>query len=203
LFVAVMGGIYLGIFTASEAAGVGAFGALLITLARRRLGWKMLYEILVETARMTSTLFLILFGALLFSNFVNIAGLPSDLQRWILALGANQTAVLLAIVVMYFLLGMVIESISMMLLTVPIFYPLVVGLGVDPIWFGVFVVMAIEISLITPPVGLNVFVLKTVITDVPSTTVFRGVAPFVAMDVVRILLLIGVPWLALVIPSTM
>ena len=107
------------------------------------------------------------------------------------------------IVVMYFLMGMVIESISMMLLTVPVFYPLVIGLGVDPIWFGIFVVVAIEISLITPPVGLNVFVLKTVIPDVPSTTVFRGVAPFVAMDVVRILLLIWVPWLALVIPSTM
>jgi C4-dicarboxylate transporter DctM subunit len=203
LFVAVMGGIYLGIFTASEAAGIGAFGAFMIAFVRRRLTWRMLYDILVETARMTCTLFLILFGALLFSNFVNIAGLPADLQRWIMALGANQTAVLLVIVVMYFLMGMVIESISMMLLTVPVFYPLVVGLGVDPIWFGVFVVVAIEISLITPPVGLNVFVLKTVIPDVPSTTVFRGVAPFVAMDVVRILLLIWVPWLALVIPSTM
>jgi tripartite ATP-independent transporter DctM subunit len=203
LFAAVMGGIYLGIFTASEAAGIGAFGAFLIALVRGRLTWPMLYDILVETARMTSTLFLVLFGALLFSNFVNIAGLPADLTRWIAALGANQTAVLLLIVVMYFLMGMVIESISMMLLTVPVFYPIVIGLGVDPIWFGVFVVVAIEISLITPPVGLNVFVLKTVIPDVPSTTVFRGVAPFVLMDVVRILLMIWVPWLALIIPSTM
>jgi C4-dicarboxylate transporter, DctM subunit len=203
LFAAVMGGIYLGVFTASEAAGIGAFGAFMIAFVRRRLTWPMLYDILVDTARMTSTLFLVLFGALLFSNFVNIAGLPADLTRWIAALGANQTAVLLLIVVMYFLMGMVIESISMMLLTVPVFYPIVVGLGVDPIWFGVFVVVAIEISLITPPVGLNVFVLKTVIPDVPSTTVFRGVAPFVLMDVVRILLLIWVPWLALVIPSTM
>ena len=203
LFSAVMGGIYLGIFTASEAAGMGAFGSFVIALVRRRLGWRMLYDILVDTARMTTVLFMILFGALMFSNFVNIAGLPADLTGWIAALGANQTAVLLVIVVMYFLMGMVIESISMMLLTVPVFYPLVIGLGVDPIWFGIFVVVAIEISLITPPVGLNVFVLKTVIPDVPSTTVFRGVTPFVAMDVVRILLLIWVPWLALVIPSTM
>ena len=203
LFAAVMGGIYLGIFTASEAAGVGAFGAFLIALVRGRLSVRMLYDVLVETARMTSTLFLILFGALLFSNFVNFAGLPADLTRWIEALGANQTMVLLVIVVMYFLMGMVIESIAMMLLTVPVFYPIVVGLGVDPIWFGIFVVVAIEISLITPPVGLNVFVLKTVIPDVPSTTVFRGVAPFVLMDVVRILLLIWLPWLALVIPSRM
>jgi len=203
LFAAVMGGIYLGIFTASEAAGIGAFGAFMIALLRGRLTWPMLYDILVETARMTSTLFLVLFGALLFSNFVNIAGLPADLTRWIAALGANQTAVLLLIVVMYFLMGMVIESISMMLLTVPVFYPIVIGLGVDPIWFGVFVVVAIEISLITPPVGLNVFVLKTVIPDVPSTTVFRGVAPFVLMDVVRILLMIWIPWLALIIPSSM
>ncbi len=203
LFSAVMGGIYLGIFTASEAAGMGAFGSFLIALVRRRLDWRMLYDILVDTARMTTVLFTILFGALMFSNFVNIAGLPADLTNWIAALGANQTAVLLVIVVMYFLMGMVIESISMMLLTVPVFYPLAIGLGVDPIWFGIFVVVAIEISLITPPVGLNVFVLKTVIPDVPSTTVFRGVAPFVAMDVVRILLLIWVPWLALVSPSTM
>ena len=203
LFAAVMGGIYLGIFTASEAAGIGAFGAFMIALLRGRLTWPMLYDILVETARMTSTLFLVLFGALLFSNFVNIAGLPADLTRWIAALGANQTAVLLLIVVVYFLMGMVIESISMMLLTVPVFYPIVIGLGVDPIWFGVFVVVAIEISLITPPVGLNVFVLKTVIPDVPSTTVFRGVAPFVLMDVVRILLMIWIPWLALIIPSSM
>ena len=203
LFACVMGGIYLGIFTATEAAGVGATGAFLLALAKRAMTWRSLYEVLVETARMTTMLFLVLFGALLFSNFVNIAGMPGDLADAIMAFGAHPTIVLLVIFAIYLALGCVIESISMMLLTVPVFYPVVVGLGVDPIWFGIFVVVAIEISLITPPVGLNVFVLRAVVPDVPTGTVFRGVAPFIAVDVVRILLLIAVPWLALILPSTM
>jgi tripartite ATP-independent transporter DctM subunit len=203
LFFCVMGGIYLGIFTATEAAGIGATGAFLLALLRGRLDLPILYEVLVETARMTAMLFLILFGALLFSNFVNIAGMPGDLRGWILGIGAHPTMVILVILVVYLLLGAVLESISMMLLTVPVFFPVVVGLGIDPIWFGIFVVVAIEISLITPPVGLNVFVLKSIVPDVSTGTVFRGVIPFIAMDIVRILLLIAVPSLALLIPSTM
>lgn len=203
LFACVMGGIYLGVFTATEAAGIGAFGAFLIALARRRLSLRTLYEVLVETGRMTAMLFFILFGALLFSNFVNLAGMPGDLRAWITALGAHPTAVLLAILVIYLLLGAVLESISMMLLTVPVFFPVIVSLGVDPIWFGIFVVVAIEISLITPPVGLNVFVLKSIVPEVPTGTIFRGVVPFIAMDIVRIVLLIALPWMALVLPGTM
>lgn len=203
LFVCVMGGIYLGIFTATEAAGIGATGAFLLALLRGRLTLKTLYEVLIETARMTTMLFLVLFGALLFSNFVNLAGMPGDLRGWIMSIGAHPTIVLLVILVIYLLLGAVLESISMMLLTVPVFLPVVTGLGVDPIWFGIFVVVAIEISLITPPVGLNVFVLKSIVPDVPTSTIFRGVIPFIAVDVVRILLLIAVPAMALLIPSTM
>jgi C4-dicarboxylate transporter DctM subunit len=203
LFSCVMGGIYLGIFTATEAAGIGAFGAFLIALLRRRLSLRTLYEVLVETGRMTAMLFFILFGALLFSNFVNLAGMPGDLRSWITALGAHPTAVLLVILVIYLLLGAVLESISMMLLTVPVFFPVIVSLGVDPIWFGIFVVVAIEISLITPPVGLNVFVLKSIVPEVPTGTIFRGVVPFIAMDIVRIMLLIALPWMALVLPATM
>ncbi|TCT11924.1 tripartite ATP-independent transporter DctM subunit [Tepidamorphus gemmatus] len=203
LFSCVMGGIYLGIFTATEAAGIGAFGAFLIALVRRRLSLRTLYEVLVETGRMTAMLFFILFGALLFSNFVNLAGMPGDLRSWITALGAHPTAVLLVILMIYLLLGAVLESISMMLLTVPVFFPVIVSLGVDPIWFGIFVVVAIEISLITPPVGLNVFVLKSIVPEVPTGTIFRGVVPFIAMDIVRIMLLIALPWMALVLPATM
>ncbi|MCT8973405.1 TRAP transporter large permease [Microbaculum marinisediminis] len=203
LFACVMGGIYLGIFTATEAAGIGAFGAFLLAALRRRLTWATLYEILVETARMTAMLFLVLFGALLFSNFVNLAGMPNDLRDWITALGAHPTAVIIVILLIYLVLGAVLESISMMLLTVPVFFPVVVGLGIDPIWFGIFVVVAIEISLITPPVGLNVFVLKSIVPEVPTGTIFKGVVPFIAVDIVRVALLIAVPSLALLIPSTM
>ncbi|WP_436643364.1 TRAP transporter large permease [Microbaculum sp. FT89] len=203
LFACVMGGIYLGIFTATEAAGIGAFGAFLLAALRRRLTWATLYEILVETARMTAMLFLVLFGALLFSNFVNLAGMPNDLRDWITALGAHPTAVIIVILLIYLVLGAVLESISMMLLTVPVFFPVVIGLGIDPIWFGIFVVVAIEISLITPPVGLNVFVLKSIVPEVPTGTIFKGVVPFIAVDIVRIALLIAVPSMALLIPSTM
>lgn len=203
LFVVVMGGIYLGVFTATEAAGIGAGGAFLLTLARRRLAPRDLWTILLDTARMTSLMFFVLFGAIMFSNFVNLAGLPNDLRSIIAAVGATPLVVLLIIFAMYLMLGAVLESLSMMLLTVPIFYPVVQALGVDLIWFGIFVVVAIEISLITPPVGLNVFVLKTIIRDVPTTTVFKGVLPFVFMDVVRIMLLLALPWLALALPRSM
>jgi tripartite ATP-independent transporter DctM subunit len=203
LFSLVMGGIYLGVFTATEAAGIGAGGAFLLTLARRRLGWAGLWTILVDTAKMTSLMFFVLFGAIMFSNFVNLAGLPNDLREMILAIGTRPELVLLAILAIYLLLGAVLESLSMMLLTVPIFYPVVAALGIDLIWFGIFVVVAIEISLITPPVGLNVFVLKTIIRDIDTQTIFKGVIPFVLMDIVRILLLMAVPMLALIIPNSM
>jgi C4-dicarboxylate transporter, DctM subunit len=203
LFALVMGGIYLGVFTATEAAGIGAGGAFLLTLVRRRLGWTQLWTILIDTAKMTCVLFFILFGAIMFSNFVNLAGLPDDLKRLILGVGAQPTLVLLLIFVIYLALGMVLESLSMMLLTVPIFYPVVQALGIDLIWFGIFVVVAIEISLITPPIGLNVFVLKTIIRDIETRTIFRGVIPFVAVDIVRVLLLLAIPALALAIPRSM
>jgi tripartite ATP-independent transporter DctM subunit len=203
LFVLVMGGIYLGVFTATEAAGIGAGGALLLALARRRLGRAQLGTILVDTAKMACALFFILFGAVMFSNFVNLAGLPDDIRGGLLELGSHPTVVLLAIFAIYLVLGMVIESLSMMLLTVPVFHPVVQALGVDPIWFGIFVVVAVEISLITPPIGLNVFVLRTVLRDTDTSTIFKGLLPFVAMDIVRILLLLAVPALALAIPRTM
>ena len=203
LFVGVIGGIYIGAFTANEAAGVGAFGAFVLALLRRRLDRAALYEILVATGRMTAMLFLLLFGGILFANFVNIAGMPADLSQWITLLGSDATAVILMMLAIYLLLGMVLESISMVLLTVPIFFPIVTGLGFDAIWFGIFVVVAVEISLITPPVGLNVFVLKAVLPEVPTRVIFRGVLPFVLIDVVKILLLIGVPSIALLLPATM
>ncbi|RVU33917.1 TRAP transporter large permease [Hwanghaeella grinnelliae] len=203
LFAVVMGGIYLGVFTATEAAGVGAGGAFLLVLARGKLTFPILLEMLVDTVKMTTMMFFILFGALMFSNFVNLAGMPGDLQSMIEAVGAEPIAVLFVIFLIYLVLGAVLESLSMMLLTVPVFYPIVAALGVDLIWFGIFVVVAIEISLITPPVGLNVFVLKAVVRDIGTGVIFRGVLPFVAMDIVRIILLILVPGLALWLPSTM
>ncbi len=144
-----------------------------------------------------------LFGALLLSNFVTLAGMPGDLRNWIMAMGAHPTAVLLVILVIYLVLGAVLESISMMLLTVPIFFPLIVNLGYDPVWFGIIVVVSVEISLITPPVGMNVFILKSVVGDVSTATIFKGVTPFWIVDIIRLALLVMIPWIALVLPNMM
>ncbi len=203
LFVVVIGGIYVGAFTPTEAAGIGAGGAFLFALARRTLDLRGFVQVLLETARMTAAIFTILIGALIFANFVNIAGLPEALIAWVNALGTSPLMVIIAITGIYVVLGCILESMSMLLLTVPIFYPLAIGAGFDPIWFGVLIVVVIEISLITPPIGMNVFVLKSTLPDVPTRTIFRGVIPFIIADILRVTVLIAVPSIALFLPSFM
>ena len=202
LFAFVMGGIYLGVFTATESAGMGAAGALLLTILKGRFQLQDTFRTLYETAKNTAMMFFILFGALTFTNYVNLSGMTGDLQA---ALSGFESpwAIILIILAIYLVLGCLLESLSMITLTVPIFYPVVAAAGFDLIWFGVFVVVVTEISYITPPVGMNAFVLRSVVKDVQLSTIFRGLVPFVAMDLVRILLLIVVPALALFIPSQM
>ncbi len=207
LFLLVLGGIYSGAFTATEAAGVGAAGAMLLALVRR-LGTTVIFDVLVDSARTSAVLFFILMGALIFSNFVNTAGLPEGLLALIAGEGTSPHAVVLVILIIYVVLGCVLESLSMILLTVPIFFPIVKNLagdlGIDPnwilVWFGIIIVVVTEISLITPPVGLNVYVLASVVPGMKTTTVFRGMVPFIAVDIVRLLLLTFVPWLSLILP---
>ena len=185
LFILVMGGIYLGIFTATEAAGIGAFGAFIIVIFKKKLSLNSFIDTLIETVKITTMLFFLLFGAILFSNFINLAGLPDDLRNFLSVFNFNIYTLLIGIFIIYLILGMVLESLSMMLLTVPIFYPLVLEMGGNLIWFGVLVVVAVEISLITPPVGLNVHILKTIVKNTISLkTIFRGVIPFVFMDII-------------------
>jgi len=201
LFIVVMGGIYSGIFTPTEAAGIGASGAFFIALLRRSLTFKRLTDTLVSAVRTTAMLFFLVIGAVLFSNFINLAGLPDALRDMVLAMDLSPVLVILAIVGIYVLLGCVLESMSMILLTVPVFYPLVQAMGFDMIWFGTLVVVVTEISLITPPVGLNVFVLKTVLPDVKLATIFRGVTPFWIADIVRLVLIATVPAISLALPN--
>jgi C4-dicarboxylate transporter DctM subunit len=203
LFALVMGGIYGGVFTAVEGAGVGAFGAMIFALARRTLTWKALYAALVESARTTSMLFLILIGALMFAEFVNITSMPSDLKSFVGRLGLSPVVVVGVIMVIYVLLGTAMEELSMILLTVPVFFPLIVHLGVDPIWFGVLIVVVVEIGLISPPVGMNLFVLNTLLPQVGTRTIFYGVLPFMAADCIRLALLVAFPMLSLYLPSLM
>lgn len=200
LFIIVMGGIYGGIFSSTEAAGIGACGAFLFALLRRRLTWQVLSTVLVESARTTGMLFMVLIGALLFSSFINFTSMPGDLQDWVQQFDMSPIVVILLICAIYIVLGSVLESMSMVLLTVPIFYPLVQHLGFDLIWFGIIVVVVTEISFITPPVGMNVMVLKNLLPDVKMQTLYRGVIPFVVADVFRLAVLLAFPVISLLLP---
>ncbi len=203
LFVFIIGGIYVGIFTPTEAAGVGASAGFVYALWRRSLSWRGLLGVLLDSARTTATIFFLLIGAFVYSNFIDIAGVPKELARWISDATLAPVVVIVIIIAIYIVLGCILDSMSMMFLTVPLFFPIVAGLGYDLIWFGIIVVTMIEISLITPPVGLNVFVLHHVQPDISTPTIFRGVMPFVAADIVRVSLLVLFPSIALVLPRLM
>lgn len=203
LFFVVIGGIYLGVFTPTEAAGVGAAGALLLALLRGSLTARSLVEILIATARMSATLMAVLVGALIFSNFINVAGVPDAFVNLVQSADLPPYGVLFALILFYLVLGCVFDSLAMILLTIPVFFPLVMQLGFDPIWFGILIVVVVEISLITPPIGMNIFIIKSIAKDIPTTTIYRGIIPFVAADVVRLALIILVPAIVLFLPSQM
>jgi len=201
LFSIVMGGIYAGIFTPTEAAGIGAAGAFMIALLRKSLTLKILFDVLSDTAHTTSSLFVVVIGALIFSNFINRAGLPDALLSLITTHNFSPMMIIFVIISIYIILGAVFESLSMLLLTVPIFYPVVQSLGFDLVWFGILVVVVTEISLITPPVGLNVFVLSGVLKDVSTRTIFKGVTPFWVADIIRLLIITLIPAIATILPQ--
>jgi tripartite ATP-independent transporter DctM subunit len=203
LFVVVMGGIYGGVFTATEGASIGAFGAFVFALARRALTWRTLVDVLVESSRTTAMLFGILIGALIFANFVNFTSMPDDLKNFVSQFQLHPMAVIVAICAIYVLLGTAMEELSMILLTVPVLFPLVVHLGFDPIWFGILVVVVVEIGLISPPVGMNLFVLRTLLPHVSTMTIYRGVAPFVVADVIRLAILIAFPVISTWLPGVL
>ena len=203
LFVLVIGGIYAGAFTATEGAGIGAGGAFLFALARRALSWRVLFEVLVESARTTSVLFMILIGALLFANFVNYTTMPADLKGFVNYFEATPVLVVVAICAIYILLGTAMEELSMILLTVPLFFPVITALGYDPIWFGVIVVIVVQIELISPPVGMCLFVVKNLLPGMSMGTVFRGVTPFTLALVALLALIVLFPGLATWLPGFM
>ena len=203
LFAVSIGGIYAGFFTATEGAGVGAAGAFVFAWARRALTWRVLRGILLESARTTGMLFMILIGALVFANYINFTTLPMDLMGFVEQFSLHPMMVVAAICVIYVLLGTAMEELSMILLTVPVFFPLIVSLGLDPVWFGILIVVVVEIGLISPPVGMNLFVLSSLLPQVSTPTLFRGVLPFVAADVVRLFILVAFPGIALWLPSVL
>ena len=197
LFAFVMGGIYLGVFTPTESAGMGAAGAFLLVILKRQFSVDTTFAVLFDTMKTTAMMFFILFGALTFTNYVNMSGMTQDIQTLITSLTSSPLGFIMIVLCIYLVLGCVLESLSMIMLTVPVFYPIAADLGIDLIWFGIFVVMVTEISYITPPVGMNAFVLRSVVPDVRLGTIFKGLIPFVFMDVLRIALLTAAPILVL------
>ena len=202
LFATVIGGIYFGVFTPTEAAGVGAFGALFIAFSRKRLNREMMKETLLETGQTSAMIFTILIGAITLNNLVIFSGLANALADFVSGLDMSPATVMLIILLMYLIMGCFLDALAMILLTVPIFYPIVLDLGYDPIWFGIIVVMVVELGLITPPIGMNVFVIKGMVQSVPLVSIYKGVPPFVIGQVVLIIAVFLIPEIALWLPET-
>lgn len=203
LFVFIIGGIYDGIFTATEAAGMGAAGAWIIGMVRRRLTLRSTIGCLVESLRTSASIFMVLVGAMIFGYFLAITQTPSHFTDWMLSLQLGSYGTLLVILAGYLLLGCVMDAMAMIILTVPIIFPVVQQLGFDPIWFGVIVVMVVELGLITPPVGMNVYVINGVARDVRLQTIFAGVMPFVLTAILCLAILVAFPAIVTFLPMQM
>jgi tripartite ATP-independent transporter DctM subunit len=203
LFLFVIGGLYGGFFIPTEAGAVGAVGAFLIGVARGKLNRDGILQSLLQATRTAAAVFTILIGAICFGYFLTITQTPQHITEFLTGLGIGPYGVLALILLMYLVLGCVMDAMAMVILTVPIVFPLITALGFDPIWFGIVIVMTVELGLISPPVGMNVFVIKSVIKDVSMSTVFKGVAPFVITDLIRLMILIAFPIIAVWLPMRM
>ena len=203
LFLFVIGGLYGGLFTPTEAGGMGAGGAFLIGVLRGRLDRTEIRRSLLQATRTAAAVFTVLIGALLFGYFLTVTQTPQKVTAVLTGLGIGNYGVLALIMLMYLVLGCLMDAMAMIILTVPIIFPVITHLGFDPIWFGVIIVMTVELGLIHPPVGMNVFVIKSVVKDVSFATIFKGVIPFIITDLIRLVILIAFPIIALWLPSRM
>jgi tripartite ATP-independent transporter DctM subunit len=196
-------GIYTGIFTVTEAASVGAVTAVIFTLARRKMTWGVLIEVLMDAAASSAMIYFIIIGAAIFTYAITLSTLPQFLVAWIEGLGAPPLVIIFLMMVMYLILGSIFDTVAAMILTLPFVFPIIQHLGLSPIWWGVVNVMVIEIGMITPPIGINVFVLHGMAREIPLMTIFRGIVPFLCADLVRLTILILFPALSLWLPETM
>ncbi|WP_077320168.1 TRAP transporter large permease [Virgibacillus proomii] len=203
LFIISIGGIYLGIFTPTEAAGVGAIGAMFFSFISKRLNWNRLKLSFNESVKLTAYIFLILIGATIFSQFITISRLPVALTQMVGNLELNSSVVLIVILFALFLLGCFIEGLSLIVLTIPIIYPIIIELGFNGVWFGIIMVMAINIGSLTPPLGISIFVIKGVANHIPIQTIFKGAVPMIVGMIICIFLLIIFPQLVTILPNLM
>lgn len=202
LFVLVIGGIYGGVFTPTEAGGIGAFGSLIISLSRRQLTGKTFYACLLDTAKTSAMMIALILGAFIFNQFLAVTRIPFVASEWIVGLGLNKYIILTIIIIMYIILGMIFDIYAIMIVTIPIIFPTMIAFGFSPIWYSVIMVRMIEIGLVTPPFGMNLFGLAGVV-DVPIGTLYRGVIPFVIADLCHVALLIAIPSLSTFLPEMM
>lgn len=202
LFLLVIGGIYGGIFTPAEAGGIGAFGALILGIFRRQLNLSSFFASLKDTARSSAIIIALILGAFIFNQFLAVTRIPFLASEWIVGLGTNRYVILCLILIMYIILGMFLDVMAILVLTLPIIFPTMVRLGFDPIWYSVIMVRIVEVGMITPPFGINIFGLAGVV-NVPMGTLYRSVFPFVIADLLHILLLILVPSLCTFLPEMM
>ncbi len=203
LFLAIIGSIYWGVVTATEAAATGSFLTALIGILRGRLGPRLLLASLVEALRTSVAIYTVLIGAILFGYFLAVTQTPQKITAWLVALDIGTYGTLALILLFFLLMGCILDAMAMIILLVPIVFPVIVALGFDPIWFGVIIVMTVELGLITPPVGMNVFVINTIARGISLVTIFRGVLPFVLVDILRLILLVAFPAIVLFLPRTM
>ena len=203
LFILVMGGLFIGFFTPTEAAGIGACGTLAIALIGRNLSWASFVRSLNETTRISCMILVIVAGATVFGHFLAVTTIPSEIGNWVSRLQLPPPVVIGLIVLIYLLLGCLMDSLAMIMLTIPVFYPVVMALGYDPIWFGVVIVLVAEMGVITPPIGINVYVVSGVARDVPLPVIFRGTLRMMIAMFLTVLFLILFPGLALYLPGLM
>ena len=196
-------GIYTGIMTPTEVGGVGAFIIFIMALAKREMSWRNLYDALMETSKLSVMIFTIIWSILIYVRFLGFTGLPGAFADYIAHIEVPRLVILLLILFVYIILGMFMDGIGMLLLTLPVVFPAIVALGYDPIWFGIIVVKMVEIGLITPPIGLNCFVVNGVRPDIPLSAIFKGVWPFVVADLICVGLLIAFPQIVLFLPQLM
>ncbi|NNK86069.1 MAG: TRAP transporter large permease subunit, partial [Desulfobacterales bacterium] len=207
VFILVMGGLFVGLFTPTEAAAVGSFGVLLVSLIRRQLTWEGFVKSLYETLRTSCMVMMLIAGAVIFGKFLAVTRIPFNLADWVGALNLPPVIIVAIIMGIYFFGGCFMDALAFVTLTVPIFYPVVLGLGYDPIWFGVIIVMVTEMGVITPPVGINVYVVfgvaKTVIGGVPLESIFKGIIPFLIAVIIGTIILMIFPKIILYLPNLM
>jgi len=196
----ILGGLIIGWFTPTEAGAVGACGALVLSLIRRQLTWKGFKESVIDTIRNSGMIFVIVTGALVFNAFFAVTTIPMELAGWVTTLPLPPVVIMIVILMMYAVLGTFLDELAMILLTLPIFFPVVTKLGFDPIWFGVIVVLVVQMGMISPPVGMTMFIVKGIAPDIPIETIFRGVLPFVIAIVIIMLLLLAFQEMALFLP---